>query len=72
MSGWEPIATAPKDGRVIPCSWEEGEGYLLLAWKTNPRTDSSYFGDPYENDDYHLADNPPTHWFDLPEPPRSQ
>ena len=66
---WQPIETAPKHGRNIIC-WAHGWDYWqALAWKHNPRTKLDYFGDPYEMDDYHHADNQPTHWLPVPQVP---
>jgi hypothetical protein len=69
---WQPIETAPKDGRRI-VAWRQGygwNGWEVLRWKVNTRTGREYFGDPLENDDYDLADEQPTHWLPIPEPPR--
>jgi hypothetical protein len=68
-TGWQPIETAPKNGRVIPCCWAGSPEWIPLRWKHNRRIDRAYFGDPDEYDDYNLVDEPPTHWFDLPEIP---
>ena len=78
---WQPIETAPKDGRRVLC-WAVGWRPCFLEWKTNRRiadyraewpsdVASSYFGDPNEDDDYHLAraENAPTHWLPIPVTP---
>lgn len=69
VAAWQPIETALKEWRIIPCSWRGREGWQPLTWKTNRRTSRSYFGDPNESDDYDLADDQPTHWFNLPDIP---
>lgn len=66
---WKPIETAPRDGRPMPCCWAGHAEWKRLGWKTNSRTNQSYFGDLEESDDYYLADDQPTHWFEFPEPP---
>lgn len=74
-TGWQPIETAAREWRIIPCCWAHQSdnrpdcGWAALTWKTNSRTGLSYFGDPVESDDYDLADDQPTHWFNLPEIP---
>lgn len=82
-NGWQPIVSAPRDGREIPCCWIGGRSWTSLAWKYNTRIAAAhqqgdslelktrYFGDPNEMDDYDLAiaENQPTHWFDLPATP---
>lgn len=64
---WQPIESAPKDGTAIVawnCNWPSP---MFVCWKTNPRTGETYFGDPYESDDYELAkpEYAPTHWHPL-------
>ena len=60
--GWQPIETAPKDGRnvLLFCPRAQDYGYngIRLTW----RKDGCWQG----------ANNslwPPTHWMPLPEPP---
>jgi len=62
---WQPIETAPKDGRniILGCAiyvdagyWDEG-GWALYPDDSNPP-------------DYCMRFRPePTHWMPLPEPP---
>lgn len=88
MTEWKPIDTAPKDGSRVLCwrvDWGREWSPCFLIWKTNSRIvgarqagehvedfSDSYFGDPEEFDDYHLAlpYHAPTHWMPLPEPPK--
>lgn len=79
MTDWLPITSAPKDGSRVVCWSKRLEEPCFLKWKTNPRIvhehnvgqspelAASYFGDPYEMDDYELAEEGkgPTHWFPL-------
>jgi hypothetical protein len=79
---WEPIETAPKDGSRV-CCWATGWEPCFLIWKQNHRIvdahkhnqnldlSEEYFGDPFEYDDYELAEpgNGPTHWVRLPTVP---
>lgn len=63
---WERIETAPKDGRLLVC-WKPGwDFWSVRGWKYNRRTDRSYFGDPWEDDDVDMADDQPEYWFDFP------
>jgi hypothetical protein len=36
---WQPIETAPKDGRLVLCYWSDRDGVepCFLRWKTNQR-----------------------------------
>lgn len=52
---WQPIETAPKDGRVV----------LLCDQMGNRWTDSSHWH--IKNG----CGLPPTHWMPLPEPPKA-
>jgi hypothetical protein len=66
---WQPIDTAPKDGRVIliltergnvysPCQWENGEiseNGFWLWWQDEPAWLTEVVN--------------PTHWMPLPDPP---
>ena len=102
---WQPITTAPRDGRQVLC-WSPGYEPRFFRWKTNTRIASMrvaeeerrhrggyitpvaareneeflrthvdcYFGDPWEYDDYDFAipDNAPTHWMAMPRPPAGE
>lgn len=65
---WHNIGSAPKDGRLILAFNPSWGRPWILCWKTNPRTNESYFGDPDEHDDYDLAGElPATLWTPVPE-----
>lgn len=61
MSEWQPIATAPKDQRIIAWSplWDAPE--LCFYVETAGRWETTF-------DD--LAGEQPTHWMRWPEPPK--
>jgi hypothetical protein len=70
MSEWQPIETAPKDGRR-----------LILHWSTTGYVDVRYWrpgqerwwgfpdSDPRYDPDLAIK-NVPTHWMPLPKPPK--
>jgi hypothetical protein len=68
--GWQPIATAPKDGTWIaawcnyPSDWSRAPWVSVVRWSadTMPSYPPHWYGLP--NSDYQ-----PTHWMPLPEPP---
>jgi hypothetical protein len=58
---WQPIATAPKDGRLI-LAWEESEiTYRLAFWGS-----SEWRYGPFGVECY------PTDWMPLPAPPQER
>jgi hypothetical protein len=66
---WHPIDTAPRDGtRVLAwrAGWEESR---FVRWIFNRRTQTEFWNDAEELDDYELEQEPPTHWFPLPDLP---
>ncbi len=77
---WQPIKTAPRDGRSVLVSNRE---YVKLAYWSNAKIwdeDEEYY-DHYHwvihevEDDYYYSShlvgkNEPTHWKPLPEPPK--
>lgn len=60
---WEPIGTAPKDGREIPCLSPQSSIPVML--KFYQYNGLSAWRD--QDQDIHY----PTHWFPLPAPPAS-
>lgn len=60
VSGWQPIATAPRDGSRIILSLYRGRSNVWVVedgWNVD---DDTWSDDPGLN---------PTHWMPLPEPP---
>jgi len=76
LIGWQPIETAPKDGRDM-LLWN-GECQCVGAWATEsdrygnvtPQTWHSVGPTVYGPDDATI-DPPPTHWMPLPAPPQA-
>jgi hypothetical protein len=72
MTNWQPIETAPKDGRTILGYSESGQ-MLIWRWDTDRYAKKpkpywrafSVFGVTGERS------MQPTHWMPLPEPPNS-
>lgn len=66
-TGWNPIATAPRDGRPI-LAWDP---YYLMRCVRPDTTSGSWLTDlPYgfERGEREMRVEP-THWMPLPEPP---
>jgi hypothetical protein len=69
MTGWQPIETAPKDGKAI-IAWpvySEPHSVATVRWETMKRIPGrwSVAGGSWP------APRTPTHWMPLPEPPTS-
>jgi hypothetical protein len=66
VPGWQPIATAPKDGSVILLYWRKDGGDMVQSgWWENAPADRCWYA----------ADNErcrPTHWQPLPAAPRAE
>ena len=68
MTDWQPIETAPKDGRSL-LIWSADEGIDLAhhndwgRWQVQETAD-------YDNE--YFVDLKPTHWMPLPEPPEGE
>jgi len=73
VSEWQPISTAPKDGRVI-IVFRKIHGWNVLGyayWESVRGIDgwiSNGFSDPPGN----LGLAHPTHWCPLPPPPKGE
>ena len=75
MSEWQPIETAPKDGRIV-IGWR----YYPVAIRWDKEKDSNYPWDAihldgcYTFDDNAFVENDDalTHWMPLPEPPEDE
>jgi hypothetical protein len=80
MTDWQPIETAPKDGRKIlllePFEYKDdyseclsigfwGSGYLK-----NPKRWCNWHDSGDHYCDYFASVYNPTHWAELPEPPK--
>jgi len=64
MSEWQPIETAPKDGKRIIC-WGPKLAVAECEWRKRFRD---------EPEGWYRSNQPPhvhpTHWMPLPEPPK--
>ena len=58
MSGWQPIETAPKDGKQVLVGFEGQFGWVFYV--------ADAFGSSTGN---HMRFAKPTHWQPLPDPP---
>lgn len=73
LSLWQPIETAPKDGRMILLYRPTGGGWMNTA--TGSWNDDRYAKNPRPYWESWLRIGvdwrtlPPTHWMPLPEPP---
>jgi hypothetical protein len=67
---WQPIATAPKDGRCVLAWRPDWERPAWVRWIFNHRVGRESWNDAEEWDDScDLQDEPPTHWIELPSLP---
>ena len=55
--GWQPIASAPKDGTEF------------LAWHPDTRMGLTFWNGSTKWYSYHMPEDQPTHWMPLPLPP---
>ncbi len=66
MSEWQPIATAPKDGRALLVTWIEtwpdGNYHIEACRQQGGTWFYCYDGE--------MPNLPPTHWMPIPEPPK--
>lgn len=64
MGEWQPIETAPRDGRVILAGYWRDEGWWSDLYDATP--------DEFAADDHGFTRDlaPLTHWMPLPEPPK--
>ncbi len=74
MTDWQPIETAPKDGKHFLGTKNLGVGYgwrrYICCWYDFKKSFGAQFGIA-EGGIWHPLDgkNTPTHWMPLPEPP---
>ena len=67
MGEWQPIETAPKDGRWVLC-WGHNAGVvesMIWHWNDDSKDGNWYW---YEGD---CPRTQPTHWMPMPAPPVS-
>ncbi len=62
MSEWQPIETAPKDGReILVCRAGEEDVFEFIAWNAILRTWLDRNAEPHTS---------ATHWLDIPPTPK--
>lgn len=59
--GWQPIETAPKDGTLI-LGWDKDFDCMIVEWSYDRWRCS------HDGEDMYTPE--PTHWMQLPEPPK--
>lgn len=78
MSSWQPINTAPKDGRNLLLFFPCFQYPIMICWWgefTEDPDDSGAWYEQYYPDGIGHGDGPiseqcdPTHWMELPEKP---
>ncbi len=60
MFDWQPIATAPKDGRTILGWCEQSQALHPIYWEGNEWRD---------HEECIGTEGKPTHWLEIPQPP---
>jgi hypothetical protein len=66
---WQPIETAPRDGRWVLGYWPacSFEGRIIpMKWYDSSYLDGPYWLDAADSRDF----TQPTHWMTLPNPPQ--
>lgn len=63
MSDWQPIASAPKDGREILIGWTDSSRIFIAIFEIGRWRDA---------EDGEAFPFEPTHWMPLPEPPKAK
>lgn len=65
---WELIETAPKDGTAILLFYADQRGMVEGYWFSSPKqTDDGWYVEIFG----YPGDPGPTHWMELPSPPRN-
>lgn len=72
---WQPIGTAPKDGRCILVWWFEFQQCRIVFWsadrgKRGPGWVEDFTAGVIEH--HAIPDPPGTYWMDLPDPPQGE
>lgn len=65
MSEWQPIETAPKDGKIF-LAFEPSFGRIILRFGEHADDGSALWEDTLQEYWPHYQ---PTHWMPLPDPP---
>ena len=68
MNAWRPIATAPKDRRILV--YEEGLVHVVEWFDREWRGDGKWFTGYWCADDGNWYVDYPTHWMECPEAPK--
>ena len=67
MTEWQPIETAPKDGKNILIS--NDRGMFVAAFDADWDLDGWWLVSDGKDHERPLRGNDPTHWMPLPKPP---
>lgn len=70
---WQPIDTAPKDGTniILCCNFDDRIELTIARWCDNPAPAGPFGRFMWrEMQDSTIAEQVPTHWMPLPEPPK--
>jgi len=75
VTGWQPIATAPKDGTKIllcvPSFRDDHDDEIMLCWWNDHGTpQQDYSAWEWGNDYINIQPEDPTHWMPLPMLPK--
>ena len=73
--GWQPIASAPKDGKHVLATWartwKQNSPHIEACYYVKERPRFGYWAYAYDGDAPPKNDQP-THWMPLPAPPEVQ
>lgn len=73
MSKWQPIETAPRDGRqvLLSGSWD-GRAWVWQGWFDHEDERGWFAAGSHWTDAYDGSLEHPTHWMPLPPPPEAK
>lgn len=70
MTNWQPIATAPRDGRsILVCSNRIMDWMQVVAWDDETSAKHDGYGWIIDDSSCSYGDGNFTHWMLLPDPP---
>lgn len=69
MSEWQPIETAPRDGKSILVHARDGD-MIVAHWEEQPAFGWSDWADSRTGYRVHKRSAYVTHWMPLPDPPK--